>query len=110
MSDFSARPTAEDDWDRPLTPEEEEEDRRITAAAESDPDNPPLTDEQLAKMVPYHTIFGRPKKENPKQLVSIRFSPEVIAFFRATGPGWQTRMDVVLKQHLLTVQAAPPAP
>jgi uncharacterized protein (DUF4415 family) len=110
MSDFSARPTAEDDWDRPLTLEEEEEDRRITAAAESDPDNPPLTDEQLANMVPYHTIFGRPKKENPKRLVSIRFSPEVIAHFRATGPGWQTRIDEALKAHIHNEKRESPLP
>jgi uncharacterized protein (DUF4415 family) len=33
-----------------------------------------------------------------KQLVSVRYSPEVLDFFRGTGAGWQTRMDDVLKQ------------
>jgi uncharacterized protein (DUF4415 family) len=33
----------------------------------------------------------------PKQATNIRFSPEVLAYFRATGPGWQTRVDEVLK-------------
>jgi uncharacterized protein (DUF4415 family) len=33
-----------------------------------------------------------------KQLVSIRYSPEVLAFFKAGGAGWQTRMDEVLKR------------
>jgi uncharacterized protein (DUF4415 family) len=32
-----------------------------------------------------------------KQLVSVRYSPEVLIFFRATGAGWQTRMDDALK-------------
>ena len=33
-----------------------------------------------------------------KQLVSVRYSPEVLAFFKASGPGWQSRMDEALKQ------------
>ena len=33
-----------------------------------------------------------------KQLVSVRYSPEVLAFFRSSGAGWQTRMDEALKQ------------
>ena len=36
---------------------------------------------------------------NPtKQLVSVRYSPEVLEFFRASGAGWQSRMDEVLKE------------
>jgi len=41
---------------------------------------------------------GRPKLENPKQLLSLRLPPEVIATWRATGPGWQTRMAEVLER------------
>ena len=41
---------------------------------------------------------GRPRKANPKIPVHIRFSPEVVAHFRATGKGWQTRMDEALKE------------
>lgn len=33
-----------------------------------------------------------------KQLVSVRYSPEVLAFFKSDGAGWQTRMDEALKQ------------
>jgi len=40
---------------------------------------------------------GRPKSENPKQLLTLRVAPDVIARWRATGPGWQTRMAEVLK-------------
>jgi uncharacterized protein (DUF4415 family) len=40
---------------------------------------------------------GRPAKATPKQATNIRFSPEVLAYFRATGPGWQTRVDEVLR-------------
>lgn len=41
---------------------------------------------------------GRPKLEHPKQLLSLRLPPEVIATWRATGPGWQTRMAEVLER------------
>ena len=77
-----------------------EEDQLITAAAESDPDANPLTDEQMNAMVPMRMLRGRPKLKNKKQLVSIRYSPEVIDYFRASGAGWQTRMDAVLKDYV----------
>ena len=77
-----------------------EEDRAITAAAKSDPDAPPLTPKQLKAMVPMHALRGRPKSENKKQLVSVRYSPEVLAYFRSTGEGWQGRMDGVLKEYI----------
>ena len=79
-----------------------EEDQLITAAAESDPDALPLTDEQMSAMVPIRVLRGRPKLTNKKQLVSIRYSPEVIDYFRASGAGWQARMDAVLKQYVET--------
>ena len=40
---------------------------------------------------------GRPPIENPKQAVSLRLEPEVLEKFRATGAGWQRRMNDVLK-------------
>jgi uncharacterized protein (DUF4415 family) len=39
-----------------------------------------------------------PQAAPTKTLVSVRYSPEVIAFFKAGGAGWQTRMDDALKQ------------
>ncbi len=77
-----------------------EEDQLITAAAESDPDALPLTDEQMSAMVPIRVVRGRPKLANRKKLVSIRYSPEVIEYFRASGAGWQARMDAVLKEYV----------
>lgn len=77
-----------------------EEDRAITAAAKSDPDAQPLTRKQLEAMVPIRALRGRPPSANRKQLVSIRYSPEVLAWFRATGPGWQARLDRVLKDYV----------
>ena len=40
---------------------------------------------------------GRPPVANPKQAVSLRLEPEVLEKFRATGAGWQRRMNDVLK-------------
>ena len=43
-----------------------EEDESITAAAESDPDALPLTDQQMSEMVPLRVLRGRPKLANKK--------------------------------------------
>lgn len=37
-----------------------------------------------------------PQKAPTKKLVSLRLSPEVVDHFKATGPGWQTRIDSTL--------------
>jgi len=76
------------------------EDKLIAAAAKADPDAKPLTAKQLKAMVPLRTLRGRPKSANPKQLVSVRYSAEVLDYFRATGEGWQSRMDGVLRQYV----------
>jgi|HubBroStandDraft_6_1064221.scaffolds.fasta_scaffold3986769_2 uncharacterized protein (DUF4415 family) len=69
-------------------------------------DVPELTDAELATMRPLREVFPdiaawsrrrRAKKgEAHKQAVSIRLSPEVIAFFKARGAGWQTRINRAL--------------
>ncbi|MDZ7937755.1 MAG: BrnA antitoxin family protein [Rhodoferax sp.] len=76
------------------------EDKAITAAAKADPDAQPLTTKQLQTMVPLKSMRGRPKSENKKLLVSVRYSPEVVAYFKSTGEGWQSRMDGVLQQYV----------
>ena len=48
---------------------------------------------------------GRPvgsSKEGTKQAVTVRYSPDVLAAFRATGAGWQARMNDALKDWLQT--------
>lgn len=51
---------------------------------------PELTDDMLA--MGRVNKGGRPRSENPKKLISIRLPEDVILKWRATGPGWQTRM------------------
>lgn len=78
----------------------EAEDAAIITAAKSDPDAQPLTDAQLASMVPLRTLRGRPKSANPKVLLSVRYSPEVVDYFKSLGDGWQSQMDRVLREHV----------
>lgn len=73
------------------------EDRAIVTASMSDPDAKPLTATQLKAMAP---LRGRPKSADKNLLVSIRYSPEVVAYFRSTGEGWQSRMDGVLRKYV----------
>lgn len=75
-----------------------EEDAAITAAALSDPDALPMTDEQLAQLRP---LRGRPRGSS-KVHMSMRFDVEVIEAFKTTGAGWQTRMNDVLRQYVRT--------
>lgn len=51
---------------------------------------PELTDEMLARAVIKKA--GRPVSKNPRQLITIRLPADVIARWRSTGAGWQTRM------------------
>ena len=92
MSKISRRPTVR----MPTA----EEDKAITAAARSDPDALPLTPKQLNAMVPLASVRGRPKSTNKKLLVSVRYSPEVISYFKSTGEGWQSLMDSVLRKYV----------
>jgi uncharacterized protein (DUF4415 family) len=42
---------------------------------------------------------GRPPiGESPKQAIKLRISPHVLAFYRAGGPGWQTRINTTLER------------
>jgi uncharacterized protein (DUF4415 family) len=43
---------------------------------------------------------GRPPLAQPKQLVSLRLDATVVEGFRATGRGWQSRINAVLAEHL----------
>lgn len=92
---------------RPLTDAEEAEIQKMIA---SDPDNPELTDEQIREIRPFREVFpdlaaaiekklaGRPKSDNPKRAISIRLDAEVIERFKATGDGWQSRMNEALRK------------
>ena len=55
------------------------------------------------EMVAGYKTRGRPVgtcKEDTKQAVTVRYSPDVLAAFKATGPGWQARMNDALREWL----------
>ena len=43
---------------------------------------------------------GRPPSANPKRQVTLRLDPDVIEKFRATGKGWQSRINAELRKAL----------
>ncbi len=72
-------------------------------------DSPEATDEQLAQARPFADVFpdlaesirrarGRPALDNPKKQVTLRLDSDVIARFRAGGPGWQSRINDILRK------------
>jgi uncharacterized protein (DUF4415 family) len=53
-------------------------------------DLPELTEEMLSRAKV--NKGGRPLTPNPRKLISLRLPADVIERWKATGPGWQTRM------------------
>jgi uncharacterized protein (DUF4415 family) len=41
---------------------------------------------------------GRPRSPSPKQMVSLRLDREIVTYFKIDGPGWQTRINDVLRE------------
>ncbi|MFT4255599.1 MAG: BrnA antitoxin family protein [Pseudoxanthomonas sp.] len=75
-----------------------------------DMDLPEITDDWIADADLYHgdklVRRGRPKLENPRQLLSLRLPPQVIDRWKASGPGWQTRMAEALEKSAPKLRAA----
>lgn len=75
------------------------EDKAVTAAALADPDAMPFTDAEWEVAKP--TIKrGRPVAAVTKERITIRLSRDVVEEFRASGDGWQTRVDAALRDWL----------
>lgn len=76
--------------------------RKNSAPISPDVDPPEITDEWIATADLYHgeklVRRGRPKLAHPRQLLSLRVPPGVIARWKASGPGWQTRMAEALEK------------
>jgi uncharacterized protein (DUF4415 family) len=82
-------------------------------APEEYEDSPELTEADFARAVPHVAgkrvskaefraavikAVGRPRLENPKKAINLRLDADVVAYFRATGPGWQTRINAMLRR------------
>lgn len=70
-----------------------EEDAQITAAALTDADNLPLTNTELSL---FKRVRGRPLGSGKKAQVTLRLDEQILARFKATGSGWQTRINDAL--------------
>jgi uncharacterized protein (DUF4415 family) len=86
-------------------------DAAVVAAAKADPDARPMTGAALARMRPAHEVHpelaaaslrrrGRPRSPAPKQQVTLRLDADVIARLRASGAGWQARVNELLRRWL----------
>ena len=93
------------------------ENAAINAGIMADTDNPEWKLEDFARAEPAAKVLprifsrqvaaamlkpkrGRPISTNPKAHVNLRLDADVVAQFRATGRGWQTRLNAVLKEWL----------
>jgi uncharacterized protein (DUF4415 family) len=90
--------------------------KRKTQPHTPDTDNPAWTAEDFSKARPANEVLtrlfsperaqallaprGRPKADVTKVRVGIRLSPEVLDHFKASGDGWQTRIDAALRQFI----------
>jgi uncharacterized protein (DUF4415 family) len=91
------------------------QDQHITDGINADPDTFEWTDEDFARarsakeILPaklYKAAVKRyrgqrgPQKNPVKQTVTLRIDPDVLAWYKASGPGWQTRMNDALRRTL----------
>src|SRR5688572_30147257 len=79
------KPASGSDWQRLG----QMNDREAYRNALRDPDNPPAEKSWLAA--------GRLVEPPRKQAISIRLDPDVIEWFRKSGPRYQSRMNAVLR-------------
>jgi len=91
----------DDDWFARARPAREVLPPALYAAL-TDKTNPvrcvPVTDAEPAARVETLRRRGRPPSDNPKVPIHIRLSADVLAAFKATGKGWQTRIDALLRE------------
>jgi uncharacterized protein (DUF4415 family) len=92
-----------------IPPITDEEEARIQAGIALDPANPELTEEEFKLARPFAEVFpelaasikrarGRPAMERPRKVVSLRMDQDVLERFRATGKGWQSRVNDALRK------------
>lgn len=76
-------------------------------------DSPPLTDEEIKSLKPAKEVLppaffaelektrtarGRPRVENPKEAVTLRLDPDVVAKFKSGGKNWRANMNESLRK------------
>jgi uncharacterized protein (DUF4415 family) len=83
-------------------------DRHVIQPLEYD-EIPELTEEMVERADLYHgdklIRRGRPKSDDPKQLITLRLDAAVLRWFQQSGPGYQSRIGAVLKSHVTRKKA-----
>lgn len=81
--------------------------KKTTESNWIDPDDAPYLDRDWferaeirdnGRLIRAARPIGRPRKETPKEAVSIRLDADVVAHFREEGPGWQSRINAALRK------------
>ncbi len=72
-----------------------EEDARVNAGIAADPDTHEVSDAEFALM---RRRAGRPPATVVRPMISMRVDPDIAAALRASGKGWQTRVNALLRQ------------
>ncbi|MFP4889300.1 BrnA antitoxin family protein [Paraburkholderia sp. EG304] len=83
----------------------DEEDAAINRGIAADPDTYEVPDEDFKKMKRLGAR-GRPRLDTPKVLLSVRYDADIVEAFKASGDGWQTRMNDALRDWLKDHQPA----
>jgi uncharacterized protein (DUF4415 family) len=94
---------------RPVSPLSDGEEALIQRQIKSDPAAPEATDAQLAGARPFAEAHpdlaasirrsrGRPRIESPKEKVTIRLDADLLERLRSKGPGWQGRINDLLRR------------
>lgn len=79
--------------------------KRVSRKPSVDPDDVPELDDEFFKRADVYAggrlvRRGRPPSVVHKEPVTVRLDPDVVEFFRGTGPGWQTRLNGVLARYV----------
>mgnify|MGYP001810207646 FL=1 len=85
----------------------DEEDAQIQAGIDADPDAPEWTDEMFANAIPYPEYMAKREKLKAgrplvngiaKKPVTLRLDEDLVEQLRASGKGWQTRLNAQIRQ------------
>ena len=102
---------------RKVIPPSRAENERINRGIAADPDTFEWTTEEFAKARPASEVLPRglyeaavkrrrgqrgPQKAPVKKAITLRIDPDILARYKATGPGWQSRMNEALRRSLET--------
>jgi uncharacterized protein (DUF4415 family) len=77
----------------------DDEDAAINRGIAADPDTYEVPAEDFRKMKRLGAR-GRPPVETPKVQLTVRYDADIVDTFKATGDGWQTRMNDALRDWL----------